>query len=112
MALEDFYSALSSADSVTVYQQIASYIGISLGVLYIILAVIAIWSFIWKGFALWKSARKNHMIWFIVLLIVNTAGILEILYIYIFSKTGKKSSSEEKLDKSPQKSVAVKKKKR
>jgi len=52
----------------------------------IILGVVSIWSLIWKGIALWKSARKRHLVWFVVLLIVNTAGILEILYIFLFSK--------------------------
>lgn len=53
----------------------------------IVVYVIAIiWSIIWKGIALWKSGRLNHKVWFIVLLIVNTLGILEILYIFVFSK--------------------------
>ena len=52
----------------------------------IFLLVVVIWSLVWKGIALWKSARKGHLIWFIVLLIVNTVGILEILYIYVFSE--------------------------
>ena len=48
--------------------------------------LIVIWSIIWKGIALWKAAKNNDKAWFIVLLIVNTVGILEIFYIYIFSK--------------------------
>lgn len=51
-----------------------------------IFSVLLIWSFIWKGMALWLAARKSHKAWFVILLIVNTLGILEILYIYIFSK--------------------------
>jgi len=46
-----------------------------------------VWSLVWKGLALWKSARKGSKRWFIVLLVVNTVGILEILYIFLFSKT-------------------------
>jgi len=45
-----------------------------------------VWSLIWKGMALWKSARVANKPWFIVLLLVNTVGILDILYIYVFSK--------------------------
>lgn len=52
----------------------------------IFVALLAIWSLYWKGRALWKAARLGHLGWFIALLIINTAGILEILYIYIFSK--------------------------
>ncbi|MEW6063507.1 MAG: DUF5652 family protein [Nanoarchaeota archaeon] len=51
-----------------------------------ILALVIIWSIIWKGIALWKSARNNQKAWYVVLLIVNTAGILEIIYLLLFQK--------------------------
>lgn len=51
-----------------------------------VIAVLAIWSLVWKGWALWKAARSGAKIWFVILLLVNTLGILEILYIFIFSK--------------------------
>jgi len=44
------------------------------------------WTLPWKGVALWKSARNRHLVWFIVMLIVNTLAILEIIYIFGFSK--------------------------
>jgi hypothetical protein len=53
-----------------------------------LLALLVIWSVVWKGLALWKSAREGNKIWFVVFLIVNTLGILEILYLYVFSKKG------------------------
>ncbi len=53
--------------------------------LFLLLALM-IWSLIWKGLALWKSARLGHKPWFIAMIIVNTAGILEILYLFVFSK--------------------------
>jgi len=40
-----------------------------------------VWSLFWKGLALWRSARMNHKGWFIALLIINTLGIFEIIYI-------------------------------
>lgn len=46
----------------------------------------ALWALPWKGYALWKSARKNQPWWFVALLIINTLGILEILYIFFFSE--------------------------
>ncbi len=49
-------------------------------------AIFVVWVLVWKGLALWKSARKNSPIWFVVLLVVNTMGILEILYIFLFSE--------------------------
>ena len=48
--------------------------------------ILVIWSLIWKGLALWKSARAGQMAWFVVLLVINTLGILEMLYIFIFSR--------------------------
>ena len=50
------------------------------------LVLLAVWSIIWKGIALWKAARNGSKPWFIVMLLVNTVGILEILYIFFFSK--------------------------
>ena len=55
-----------------------------------IIWLILIWTIPWKGVALWRAAKLSHKRWFIVLLIVNTLAILEILYIFIFSKTKKK----------------------
>jgi hypothetical protein len=46
----------------------------------------ALWAVPWKGVALWKAARQDSKVWFIVLLLVNTLAVLEILYIFIFSK--------------------------
>ncbi|MFH1231633.1 MAG: DUF5652 family protein [Planctomycetota bacterium] len=59
----------------------------ALGVTFIILIVLmVIWSFIWKGIALWKCGRNNQLAWYIVLLILNTCGILEIIYLIWFQK--------------------------
>jgi hypothetical protein len=52
----------------------------------LILTIIVIWSLIWKGNALWKAACNNHKWWFIAILLINTIGILEIIYIFGFSK--------------------------
>ena len=52
----------------------------------VVLALLMIWEAIWKGIALWKSARNNQLAWFAAILILNTAGILPILYIYLFQK--------------------------
>lgn len=44
------------------------------------------WTLYWKYQSLWYAAKHDHKWWFIALLIINTAGILEILYLYVFSK--------------------------
>ncbi len=46
-----------------------------------ILTPVLLWSFFWKGWALWRSARLTQLGWFIALLIINTLGIFEIIYI-------------------------------
>ncbi len=46
-----------------------------------ILPVIIIWSIFWKGLALWHAGRRNQPSWFILVLILNTVGILEIIYL-------------------------------
>lgn len=43
------------------------------------------WTLPWKAVALWKSARANQLPWFVVFMIVNTLGLLEILYIFAFA---------------------------
>jgi len=52
---------------------------------------LSIWTVIWKGLALWKSAHNKQMRWFVFLLVLNTAGILEIIYIIWFQKHKKKA---------------------
>lgn len=52
----------------------------------VIFALVMVWSLIWKGMALWKAAKEGNKVWFVAILVVNTLGILEILYIYVFSK--------------------------
>ena len=66
------------------------------GIPFSLLIVLLIWSLIWKGLALWKSARLNQRVWFVVLLVVNTIGLLEILYLFVFSEIGRKKLGGKK----------------
>jgi len=62
------------------------------------LPLFILWSLFWKAWSLWLAARKSQKIWFFFLLIMNTLGLLEILYIFVFSKMkreAKKSFSPE-----------------
>ncbi len=54
-----------------------------------IIIVLSVISLILKGFALWRAARKSQKEWFIVLLVVNTLGILEIIYLLTAGKDKK-----------------------
>ncbi len=51
-----------------------------------IILLVVLWALPWKGVALWKASKKSHKWWFIALLVFNTMAILEILYIFVFSK--------------------------
>jgi hypothetical protein len=48
--------------------------------------LVLLWSLFWKGLALWHAGRKNQPWWFVVILIVNTVGILEIVYLFAILK--------------------------
>lgn len=48
-----------------------------------------IWEGVWKGIALWKAGRDGHKGWFVAIFILNTLGILPIVYIYSFNKERK-----------------------
>ena len=52
----------------------------------LIFLVIALWSLVWKALALWHAARNKQRIWFVALLLLNTVGILEIVYLAWFEK--------------------------
>ena len=52
----------------------------------LLLVLLVAWSLIWKGLALWRSARQADHGWFIALLVLNTLGLIEILYLYYFSQ--------------------------
>ena len=67
------------------------------GQLTLITILALIWTIPWKGVALWKAARNKHLAWFIVLFLVNTLALLEILYIFVFSKPKKTGQKEKQL---------------
>ena len=60
-----------------------------------LIIILAIWDLVWKLIGMWKAARNKSIIWFVVLGIVNSVGILPILYIYIFSKWDKKGNKKK-----------------
>jgi hypothetical protein len=54
------------------------------GTLAILLLVL--WTLPWKAIALWRAARNRHLAWYICIFIFNTLAILEIVYIFGYSK--------------------------
>ena len=51
--------------------------------------VILAWSLAWKGWALWRGSKNDQKYWFIALLVLNTVGVLEIVYLTFFQKKGR-----------------------
>ena len=43
--------------------------------------ILLVWFILWKGIALWHAARRGEKVWFAILMVVNTIGILEIAYL-------------------------------
>lgn len=52
----------------------------------ILLFILIAWSIFWKGLALWRAAKNNQKYWFIAILVVNTVGLLEIIYLMWLAK--------------------------
>ena len=59
---------------------------IGLALFSFMLAVLMLWSLFWKALGLWHSARRGQYWWFVILLIVNSVGILEIVYLFFVLK--------------------------
>ncbi len=59
-------------------------IALALAAPFIIVALL--WAITWKGLALWHAARRGQYWWFLILLVVNTLGILEIIYLFGVAK--------------------------
>ncbi len=51
-----------------------------------VFTTLLIWTIVWKGVALWKSANSRQLPWFILILIINTLGLLEIAYIFYLNR--------------------------
>ena len=56
--------------------------------------LVAVWSLTWKGVALWYAARNHQKNWFIALIILNTLGILEIIYLLWFRRDKKEGVTQ------------------
>lgn len=44
----------------------------------------SIWSIVWKGIALWHASKNEQKSWYVVILILNTLGLLPIIYLIWF----------------------------
>ena len=54
----------------------------------VVFLILVAWELVWKGIALWKSAKQSQKWWYISMLILNTIGILPLVYLIFFQKEG------------------------
>jgi hypothetical protein len=47
----------------------------------VLLSLVVAWDFIWKCFAVWRAAKNNDHFFFVALLLINSVGIIPILYL-------------------------------
>ena len=50
-----------------------------------VLLPLAAWTLAWKGAALWRAARAGQTAWFVALLLINTLGLLEIVFLRFYA---------------------------
>ena len=43
---------------------------------------LSIYQAIWSMLGVWFAARKNHRVWFVVIALSNTLGLIEAIYLY------------------------------
>ena len=55
----------------------------------LLVLLLVAWTLPWKGVALWRAAGNRQLWWFVALFLLNTLAILEIVYIFGFSKKKK-----------------------
>jgi hypothetical protein len=55
---------------------------------------IVVWSLAWKGASLWRAAKNDSKPWFITLLISNTAGVLDAIYLFGVSAARRRRKQE------------------
>lgn len=81
-------------------QQLSSIVHIPESTLLIGMLVLMVWSLYWKWRSLWTAAEHGDKVWFTVLLIINSVGILDLVYIYLLAKPGdpEYSTEESKTD--------------
>ena len=85
--------------------------GLSAGFIFL-LVIVSIWTLIWKGMALWHAARSKQKGWFIVMLIINSMGLIPIIYLLWFKNEAPKPVVVKQVVRKPAKKVVKRAKKK
>jgi len=51
-----------------------------------VVLLLTLWTLFWKGYAIWTAVKNNHRGWFVAILVLNTLGILDIIYLFWIAK--------------------------
>jgi hypothetical protein len=49
------------------------------------------WTLAWKGASLWRAARNGSKPWFVALLLSNSLGVLDAIYLLAVERRGRKA---------------------
>lgn len=52
-------------------------------------AFLVVWDLVWKASGMWYALKNNQRNWFIAIFVLNTVGILPIVYLKFFQKKAK-----------------------
>lgn len=45
-----------------------------------------LWNGLWKGLALWHAAKRKDVKWFVILIFISAAGLVEIPYLFLVAR--------------------------
>lgn len=44
------------------------------------------WDLVWRGLGMWRAAKENKKYWFVAILVINSVGIVPLVYLIFFAK--------------------------
>ena len=54
--------------------------------LIVVIIIATLWTLFWKVCSLWIAGKRDEKWWFLALLVLNTVGVLDIIYIFLVAK--------------------------
>ncbi len=54
-----------------------------------VIVLLVIWTLFWKAYALWRAGRNNQPVWFFILFVFESIGLLPMIYLRFFQKKRK-----------------------
>ncbi len=72
---------------------IEEWISQNINIFITIVIIIGLWDGVWKLVAMWKAAQRKSKGWYIVLAVINSIGILPIIYLWITKRKEKENNT-------------------